>query len=55
MREVIRYNNEAKAFVAKCIAEHRDTFDEDNLRDFIDIYLKMEKDEHKNEAFTGKN
>ena len=55
MRDVIRHDTEAKAFVAKCIAEHRDTFDEDNLRDFIDIYLKVEKEKNESDALTGKN
>ena len=47
-------DREAKDFVRKIIAEHRDTFDDDNVRDFIDIYLKTEKHENKSGALTGK-
>ena len=36
------------------IAEHRDTFDEENVRDFIDMYLKAEKDGEETGALTGK-
>ena len=38
----------------KRIAEHRDTFDEENVRDFIDMYLKAEKDGEETGALTGK-
>ena len=38
----------------KRIAEHRDTFDEEeNVRDFIDMYLKAEKDGEETGALTG--
>ena len=38
----------------KKIDEHRDTFDGDNVRDFIDLYLKMEQSGEENGAFSGK-
>ena len=38
----------------KRIAEHRDTFDEENVQDFIDMYLKAEKDREETGALTGK-
>ena len=30
-------------FLRKKIAEHRDTFDADNIRDFLDLYLESEQ------------
>ena len=41
-------------FGRKRIDEHRDTFDKDNVRDFIDLYLKTEQSGEETGAFTGK-
>ena len=38
----------------KRIAEHRDTFDEENVRDFIDMYLNAEKNGDETGALTSK-
>ena len=38
----------------KIISEHRETFDEDNMRDFIDLYLKGEKSDDQDGALTGR-
>ena len=52
---MINADRKTKVFVRKCIAEHRESFDEDSLRDLIDIYLKAEKDGGETGALTGKN
>ena len=38
------------------IKEHEDTFDENNIRDFIDLYIGVARDskEETKETFTGK-
>ena len=46
-------DRQIKDFVRKIITEHRETFDEDNVRDFIDIYLKAEKRGEESGALTG--
>ena len=38
----------------KRIDEHRNTFDGDNVRDFIDLYLKTEKSGEESSAFSCK-
>ena len=48
-------NRQIKNFIRKIISEHRETFDEDNMRDFIDLYLKAEKSGDEDGAFTGKS
>ena len=48
-------HRETRAFIRKRIAEHMDTFDEDNMRDFIDLYLKTEKSGETSGAMTGMN
>ena len=55
MRKVVDIDRDIKEFVRKKTAEHRETFDEQNIRDFIDIYLKAEKDGEENGALTCKN
>ncbi|KAI0226764.1 Cytochrome P450 2C20 [Lamellibrachia satsuma] len=55
VRKIVEVDREAKDFVRKIIAEHRDTFDEDNVRDFVDIYLKTEKRENESGALTDIN
>ena len=52
--KVIEFDRQIKGFVREGIAEHRDTFDEENVRDFIDVYLKAEKDGDETGALTGK-
>ena len=55
MRKIVDFDRDIKEFVRKKTAEHRETFDEHNIRDFIDIYIKAEQDEEENEALTRKN
>ena len=55
MRKVAAIDHDIKKFVRKKTAEHRETFDEHNIRDFIDIYIKAEQDEEENEALTRKS
>ena len=52
---MINADRKTKVFIRKCISEHRESFDEDSLRDLIDIYLKAEKDGEESGALTGKN
>ena len=44
---------ETKAFIGKIIAQHNETYDEDNMRDFIDLYLKTEKSGETSGAMTS--
>ena len=55
MRKIVDFDRDIKEFVRKKTAEHRETFDEHNIRDFRDIYIKAEKDEEENGALTCKN
>ena len=41
--KVLRSNQRTHAFVRKRVQEHRDTFDPDVIRDFVDIYLDAER------------
>ena len=52
-RKYVALDRETKDFVRTVIAEHRDTFDKDNIRDFIDIYLAAEKSGEETGALTG--
>ena len=36
------------------IDEHKATFDNENIRDFIDLYVQAKTNEQDNEIFTGK-
>ena len=54
-RKILAVHHETRAFIRKRIDEHMDTFDEDNMRDFIDVYLKTEKGGATNDAMTGRN
>ncbi len=38
-RKVLTGHRETRDYIRKRIAEHMDTFDEENMRDFIDIYI----------------
>ena len=53
LRKVLDVHRDIKTFVRKMIAEHRGTFDEDNIRDFIDLYLKTEKSGETSRAMSG--
>ena len=46
-----------KVFMLEKIREHEDTYDENNIRDFIDLYIQVARDEKEEtkETFTGKN
>ena len=52
---MINADRRTKVFIRKCIAEHRESFDGDSLRDLIDIYLKAEKDGEESGGLTGMN
>ncbi|XP_072035387.1 cytochrome P450 2U1-like [Amphiura filiformis] len=39
-REMLRLIKDVHGFVDKCIEEHREIFDAQNTKDFIDVYLK---------------
>ncbi len=42
-------------FVKKNIEEHRKTYDKDNLRDFIDIYINSVENPHVQGQQSGKS
>ncbi|KAK3083809.1 hypothetical protein FSP39_003541 [Pinctada imbricata] len=44
-----------KRYLAETIAEHENSFDENNIRDFIDLYLKAAKDKTDPEIFNDAN
>ena len=55
--ERAKSDEKIKVFMLEKIKEHEDTYDENNIRDFIDLYIQVardEKDETK-ETFTGKH
>lgn len=41
-------------FLSREINRHKETYDENNLRDFMDVYLKMIKSPEKNENYSEK-
>jgi hypothetical protein len=43
-----------KSYLSETIEDHKVTFDPENIRDFIDLYIKASKDESEPELFTGK-
>ena len=43
-----------KHYINKKIQEHRSSFDPDNLRDFIDLYLEAEAKDQNDEIHNGK-
>ena len=55
LRKVLAVYRETRAFIRKRVAEHMDTFDEDNMRDFIDLYIKTVKSGETSGAMTGRN
>ncbi|KAI0241630.1 Cytochrome P450 2J2 [Lamellibrachia satsuma] len=54
-RKLIKVDRETKEFVRKRVTEHRETFVEDSLRDFIDFYIKAEKLGEGSGAFSDEN
>ena len=50
---MIENDKRLEEYISKRIAEHRETFDPDKLRDFIDLYLKVNHEGHKAEVVTG--
>ena len=55
LRKLLAVHRETRAFIRKRVAEHKATFDEGNMRDFIDLYLKTEKSGETSGAMTGMN
>ena len=51
---MLEVDREIRDFLRKRIDEHRDIFDGDNVRDFIDLYLKTEQSGEESGAFSGK-
>ena len=47
-------DRQIKDFVRERIAEHRETFDEDNIRDFTDLYIKAGRCGDEGGAMTGR-
>ena len=52
--KILEADREIRDFLRKRIDEHRDTFDGDNVRDFIDLYLKTEQSGEETGAFSCK-
>lgn len=42
-----------KRYLSETIDEHKATFDGENIRDFIDLYLKAAKEGENAELYTG--
>ena len=47
------YNYKTRQFVRRRVREHRDTFDGENVRDFVDLYLQAERSAEADPAYTG--
>ncbi|XP_060554557.1 cytochrome P450 2J4-like [Ruditapes philippinarum] len=58
-KELIRNRTAAiervKSYLSETIEDHKVTFDPENIRDFIDLYIKASKDESEPELFTEAN
>ncbi|KAL4223490.1 hypothetical protein ACF0H5_016961 [Mactra antiquata] len=58
-RELIRKRTAAiervKRYLSETIEEHQASFDSENIRDFIDLYIKASKDDSEPELFTESN
>ncbi|XP_053376355.1 cytochrome P450 2J4-like [Mercenaria mercenaria] len=58
-KELIRKRTAAiervKRYLSETIEDHQVTFDPENIRDFIDLYIKASKDESDPELFTEAN
>ena len=55
MIDMIENDKHLEKYISQRIAEHKETFDPDKVRDFIDLYLKVNSEGHKAEAITGKD
>ena len=44
-----------RSFARRRVTEHRDTFDADNIRDFVDLYLQAERDTPTDTSYTGQS
>ena len=44
-----------REFIADMIKQHEDTYDENNIRDFVDLYIQISKNEQEDtkEVFTS--
>ncbi|XP_064602746.1 cytochrome P450 2H1-like [Liolophura sinensis] len=54
-KELVQNDNALRKVIREEIQKHRETFDEENIRDFMDLYLKMTKEEPWNPSFTEDN
>ena len=43
-----------KTYLAETIDEHKETFDNADIRDFIDLYIKASREDTGKDLFTGK-
>ena len=56
-KKLMKKVNRIFDIICKILDEHRSTFDENNIRDFIDCYLKEQKkknEAYKEHTFSGK-
>lgn len=51
---MIKNDQTIREYVQEKIQQHRQTFDVNNPKDFIDMYILMTKEE-KSDSFSGKN
>ncbi|XP_061173044.1 cytochrome P450 2H2-like isoform X2 [Saccostrea echinata] len=52
IRKVLKNVDLVEKYLLKIISDHKESFDENNLRDFIDVYLKKMKSEESNPNTT---
>ena len=52
--KLLELDRQKRGFIRERIVGHRDTFDVENVRDFIDVCLKAKKDGDETGALTGK-
>ncbi|XP_036362998.1 cytochrome P450 2B2-like isoform X2 [Octopus sinensis] len=52
---IIQNDESARSYVKNKIIEHKETFDAENIRDFIDMYLLTLEKEPNSETLTGSN
>ena len=46
-------NNALIAYVSQQLEEHEETFDPDNIRDFMDLHIQMKRSKDRKETLTG--
>nr|AFP66952.1 cytochrome P450 [Perinereis nuntia] len=51
-KKVLRNRNQLEKYTYKKIEEHKETFDPNVMRDYIDLYLKITQEGHKYETLT---